>query len=128
MPKLSPDKQWESFNRKLQKFMQTNDWIGLGVTYYQMANFLKGEGKDSSQLRQQGYKVKLRRVEEELKRYDKQRIKRVEILAISESCKNCKKMNGKVFSIKRAIESKPLPVESCEHEYGCRCGYLPVID
>lgn len=128
MPKLSPDKKWRRFNEKLQKLMKSSDWLGLGVTYYQMAEFLEGEDRDSSQVRQKGYEMKLKHTAGELRRYENQGVKKVEVLATHDSCRHCKKLEGKVFPLKKAVEANPIPIEACEHKYGCRCIYLPSVD
>jgi hypothetical protein len=45
MPKTSSDKRWARFNQKLQTLMKSNDFFGLGTTYYEMADFLDKEGR-----------------------------------------------------------------------------------
>src|SRR3989344_7626921 len=124
MPKLSHDKKWEMFNKRLEKFMKLNDFFGLGTTYYEMADFQKKEGKDNNQMRGLGYKMKLKITEEELRRYSESGVlEKVEILSAPDSCNLCKKLTGKIISIKDAMTQKPIPNEKCEHKYGCRCGY-----
>ncbi|MFH1431521.1 MAG: hypothetical protein ABIG37_03585 [Nanoarchaeota archaeon] len=54
----------------------------------------------------------------------------VKILSTANSCANCKKHNGKIYSINEAIKKMPLPNKNCSyHLYGekhgfCRCCYL----
>ncbi len=129
MPKLSPDEKWKRFNKKLNELMKVNDFFGLAITYYEMADFLKNEGKDNNHLRKIGYQMKLKLQSEELKRFtDSGVIKNVEILATDDSCESCKNLNHKILSIKEAQLKKPIPVEECTHKYGCRCTYLPVLE
>lgn len=124
MPKLTPDKKWKRFNEKLIELMKANDFFGLGITYYEMANFLDKEGKDSSHCRKMGYKMKLRCQKEDLNRLKELGVSNVEILAdIESSCDYCKKLNGNIFSLAEALKTNPLPVKECEHKYGCRCTY-----
>lgn len=109
--------------------MQENDFFGLGTTYYQMADFLKKEGKDSGHLRKIGYQMKIKFQSGELRRYEESGVlKRVEILSCDDSCGACKILNHKVFLIKEAKIKNPIPVEQCSHKYGCRCVYLPVVE
>ena len=49
----------------------------------------------------------------------------VEILATSESCDSCKKLEGKRYKLSNAPE---LPNPNCTHKMGCRCIYLPCVD
>jgi hypothetical protein len=48
----------------------------------------------------------------------------VEVLAARDSCEACKKLNGQRFALNQALE---LPYEHCDHNLGCRCGYLPIV-
>lgn len=128
MPKLKPDEKWKRFNQELVKLMREGDFFGLGTKYYEMADFLEKEGKDNRHLRKAGYQMKLRFQTEELNRIAGSGVvESVEILATSDSCGTCKKLNGKVLSIQEARQKNPIPVEECTHKYGCRCTYLPVV-
>lgn len=56
---------------------------------------------------------------ETLQRYRKNGVKRIQILtAGSESCKECQKLDGKIYQIDKMIE---LPYENCTCDLGCRC-------
>lgn len=126
MPKLISDEKWKKFNEKLEKLMKGGDFFGLGATYYEMADFVKGEGKDEGQFRELGYQMKLHCTDTELSRYKVSGvIKEVSILCTGDSCNFCKTLNGKSFSITQAILDKPIPVRRCTHKYGCRCCYIP---
>lgn len=49
-------------------------------------------------------------------------------------CLECAALNGKIFTIEKALEKMPIPHEKCTHELKkgkigwCRCEYLPVVD
>ncbi len=128
MPKLAPDEKWRRFNKKLNDLMKVSDFYGMGTVYYEMADFLTKEGKDPNQMRELGYKMKLRKQKEQLKRMKTQGAKKVEVLTDSSSCGRCLKLDGKIFLIDHALKKNPLPIERCVHKYGCRCVYLPVIE
>lgn len=128
MSRLNPDEKWERFNKRLEELMRSNDPFGLGTTYYEMANFLEKEGRESSQIRKLGYRMKLRIQTIELKRLKESGVvKEVEIIATDKSCEACKQLNDGVLSIQEALLRKPIPVENCGHKYGCRCIYLPRV-
>ena len=137
MTKVNTDKQWAWFNEDIQKFLKDDDFYSLGNTYYKMSEFLKNEGKDDSKLRDLGYKTKLQFQKERLKELvvNSNIITGIEIIACTnctnvnnDSCEVCKKLDGKIFSIKEALSTNPLPVKNCSHLSGCRCVYGPVID
>lgn len=52
-------------------------------------------------------------------------IKEVEICSAYDSCDECKKLNGKKFTLEHAPE---LPYEKCTSEMGCRCTFIPVVE
>lgn len=123
------DKKWQFLNQDLEKFIKANDFWGLGSTYYIMAKFLEGEGKDASHLRKLGYNMKLKVNEENLRNIEKSDVvSGVEIITCSNSCELCKKLNGKCFSIDVAKKIKPLPVKNCVYEGGCRCVYGAIVE
>ena len=129
MPKLSSDEKWQRLNKKLIDLMKSSDFFGMGTVYYEMADFLVGEGKDPKQTKDLGYTMKLKFQKGELERIKTTGIiKKVDILADSSSCERCLELDGKVFSIDDALKENPLPVERCTHKYGCRCTYLPVVE
>ncbi len=126
MPKLSPDEKWKRFNKKLEESMKQNDFFGLGTTYYQMADFLKKEEKNSTHLRQKGYEMKLISTKATLAHFKDVGVTKIEILGDSESsCEICKKIHRKTFNFKDATNTNPIPVRECAHKYGCRCVYIP---
>ena len=128
MTKINLNEQWERFNKDIQKYVKENNFYLLGGTYYEMAEFLKKEGKDDSKLRDLGYKMKLKFQIKQLQGMKNSGIvKNVEIIACNDTCEICKMFNGKIFSIKEALLSNPLPVKNCSHPYGCRCVYGPSV-
>ena len=128
------DERWKCFNEDLQKFMKSNDFYRLGSTYYEMANFIKEEGKDNTYLLKLGYGAKLKVQKEGLKEYKKLEVcTGVEIIAVTNcpgnnSCEACMQLNGKVFSLDEALLKNPLPVKNCSYKSGCRCVYGPTVN
>ena len=128
------DKKWKWLNEDLQKFMKSNDFYNLGSTYYEMANFIKEEGKDNTYLLKLGYGAKLKVQKEGLKEYKKLEVcTGVEIIAATNcpgnnSCKACMQLDGRVFPLDEALLRNPLPVKNCSHKFGCRCVYGPTIN
>jgi hypothetical protein len=120
------DRLWKLFNEDLQKHMKSGDFYSLGSTYYEMANFVKEEGKDNAYLLKLGYEAKLKFQKDRLNEYKKSEVcVGVEIISAGENdaCDVCKQLDGKVFAMKEALSKNPLPVKDCTHEYGCRCVY-----
>jgi predicted component of viral defense system (DUF524 family) len=135
MTKINSDKQWNLFNQDIQKYIKENDFYKLGSTYYEMAEFVKNEGKNNTYLINLGYKMKLKFQNERLNEYKNSGVAdAVEIIAVTNctnidnnSCAECLKLNGKIFPIGEALLSNPLPVKDCSHPYGCRCVYGPTF-
>lgn len=64
----------------------------------------------------------------DLRRYQSEGVKIVEILAAGDSsCDKCKSLNGKQIAIKEALKTMPIPVKDCGRGF-CRCCYTPVVD
>lgn len=57
-------------------------------------------------------------------------VKRVEISTANDerTCLECSELNGKIFTIKEALDQMPIPDKCSNSEDGCRCTYLPVIE
>ena len=124
---MNSDKQWKYLNQDLQKYRKENNLYSLGGTYYEMAEFLKSEGKDDSKLRDLGYKMKAKAVNEHLTNYKNLDVSNLEIITTENSCPVCKKLNSKTFSLKEVLSSSPLPVRECSFFCGCRCVYGPAV-
>ena len=133
-PDKFQDKEWEELNKRAQELIKFNDFYSLGMVYYEMANFVKNEGKNNSHLLELAYQMKLRFQNNQLMEYKKSNVcTGVEIIAVTNSpgnnsCEECLRLNGKRFTINEALSQNPLPVKDCGHEYGCRCVYGPVVD
>jgi hypothetical protein len=124
MTKINPDKQWKLFNQDIQKYIKENNLYSLGGTYYEMAEFVKNEGKD---------KMKLKFYIKQLKEIKGSGVANaVEIMACTNTptnnaCETCMELNGKTFPLSEAFLSNPLPVKNCLYPYGCRCVYGPAF-
>jgi|Deesub1362A_J573_1020465.scaffolds.fasta_scaffold17422_2 DNA-directed RNA polymerase subunit RPC12/RpoP len=116
---------WSIYNELIAK---KKDLQELKMLYYEMALFLNKEGKDSFPLLQQAAKMELMRFKKE------GFIKKVRILASADSCPVCQKLNGKVFTVERALKTMPIPCKECTHKLYdgnrgfCRCSYVAEID
>jgi hypothetical protein len=99
----------------------------LQMIYYEMSVFLDEEGKNSFQIRQLCSKM-------ELSRYRELGIEKVTPLPAKDSCRECKKLQGKIFSISRALKEMPLPYKKCSRrlqndKYAfCRCCWITNFD
>lgn len=96
--------------------------------HFQQAIFLHNEGKDPTRIRLIGFK-------EDLMQYvDNGAVNKVEIITTQNSCEACKKLKGKVFTVKEALEKEILPCKECSFDSNksgvgwCRCCYSPYLD
>ena len=95
------------------------------MIYYEMALFLNKEGKDCFSVLQQSAKMNL------MKFKQAGVVEKVRILTVGEdSCKACRLLENKVFTIEEALEKMPIPCKECTHKLYdekkgfCRCSYL----
>lgn len=117
---------WGLLNHLLIETMKQNNFQKLSGIYYSMALFLDEEDKSPNEMLTQNHRMQL------LYYQNEDLISGVEILA--QGCENCKSQNGRVFSIKEAIENTPLPNKACTFKFSkqskycfCRCCYLPKL-
>jgi DNA-directed RNA polymerase subunit RPC12/RpoP len=111
---------WGVLNNHLAVAAGRKDWHNMKMLYFELAAILWEEGGDFFPILQE-----VRRCE--LRHYQSLGDKSVEILA--GSCEKCRPFNGKVLTIKEALDTMPVPVKECENENGwCRCMYTPTID
>lgn len=124
------DKKWQSFNKKLVKYMKENNFFMLGSTYYEMAYFVKSDKKQFDYLRVKGYEMKLRSQLEIVRRdVSSGVISSFEIVSFEGSCNSCKKLNGATISINEALEHSPIPNKDCTFvPVGCRCVTTPIVE
>ena len=123
---LDKDIIWRLFNEKITSVSKKNELGALADIYSAMAEFAHGEGKESFHILQQSAKCKLMA-------YKNSGIKTVEILTTN-PCENCRKLEGKKFSVNEALQTMPIPVKECQMDLFntgkpfCRCTYMPLFD
>lgn len=130
---LLNDLKWAIYNYLLQKMMSKNDLQSLSHIYFDMAWQCFNEDKSFFHLLQESKKMQLMY----WKNDPYNTVKKVEISATS-ACPNCQNINGKIFTIKEALEKMPIPYNNCanrdeesaeKNEPGfCRCTYLPIAE
>ena len=96
---------------------------GKFVKYQTWENHLKRE-------RIKDFIAKLKFHQNELESLSKSGVTKVQILAASDSCEECKKLAGKSISIHDAFNSELLPCRTCTTDFiegahgDCRCCYI----
>lgn len=125
-PSIS-DIKWGLWNKRAGEAMKKSDFSALSGIYFQMALHMHESGKDSLDLQRQAQKMKL------MQDKTSDVIKGVEIFS-NNGCEECKQMNGKKFTIQKALEIMPLPISSCTNKLNknapsgwCRCTFLPIV-
>ncbi|MCX6811807.1 MAG: hypothetical protein NT039_03895 [Candidatus Berkelbacteria bacterium] len=118
---------WGLFNQLISR---TNDPATLSGIYYEMSLFVNEEGKDSFRQRELSTKMSLIN----LKQQAGDVLDGVEIVtAGKQSCPECQKMSGKVFTFDEAFNEMPIPNKNCTHRFRedqkpfCRCLYVPIV-
>lgn len=108
----------------IQKGLQQKNYHEVKMIYYSMALFQNRRGVPTYELRKECAKY-------ELLSYKENKFSEYVEIPITQAnkCENCKKLEGKVFSIDEALISMPLPCKDCTYtlydkEHGfCRCFY-----
>lgn len=99
----------------------------LSLKYTQMAGVLEDEGRESFHIRKLSMEFYLKSLlESDL--YKTGIIKEVDIWTFPDCCPSCKKLEGKKYSIKKALSLMPLPNKDCTsiNKSGikvCKCSY-----
>jgi len=115
-PSIS-DVVWSIITKNQLAAAKKGDWQQLKMLYWSQAKLLHDLGKDCFRLLQETAKC-------ELHAYEAMGAKKVEILTPPKTtCSKCQSLNGKVFTIKEALEVMPIPVKDCEIGL-CQCIYL----
>lgn len=104
--------------------LQTTDLNLLKFLYFEKSLFLYYTGGDFFKPLQTSAKM-------ELMAYQNEGIKKVSIFAGGDSCPECQKLSGRVYTIDEALREKPIPCKACSHQLHegkagwCRCHYTP---
>lgn len=121
------DALWSIANKLVLKFGKLGDFSTLSGIYFDMALFLHQSEKPNSESLRISNRMRL------MGSRNSEYIKGVEIDA-KWCCDYCKPLDGKILSIKEALETEPLPQELCTHkltsrapEAWCLCTYLEVV-
>jgi transposase-like protein len=123
------DVAWSIANKMILDASKKGDMNMLRSIYFQMGLYLHKTGRDS-------YEIMSIENSLQLKEYKKNDfVKKVEVLATTDSCEHCKLNNNKIFDIDEALEKKILPCRECTYKLTdkakngwCRCCYAPSID
>lgn len=111
-------------NDLILKISKKKDLHDLKMLYYEMALFLNDEGADSFRYLQEAAKLELMLLKKE------GIIKKVSILSAGDACPTCQKLDGKKFTVDKALNEMPIPVKNCTFKFDndkpnfCRCSYL----
>lgn len=117
---------WSVFNELLNKYGKSQDWQSLKMVYYEMALYEYRQGGTYFHLLQESAKMEL------LNYKETGIVKKVEISCLG-GCEACQKLNGKILTLEKALNTLPVPNKDCTYQMGnergfCRCVYLSVID
>jgi hypothetical protein len=113
-------------DKKLQDAMKAGNFEMMSTLYYNMARLLRREGRNSLMALKGSQQSKLLA-------FQQQGLETVEIIWFGNGCQACKELDGKKYSIEKALKEMPLPNRDCSmdglkkgHSW-CRCIYKPVV-
>ena len=108
---------WGLLNKKKQNLARKGDWQSMSRITEEQARMQYTLGKSYFHLLQEAMREQLQG--------QSHYITRVQVIACKDdrTCKKCASLDGKIFTIKEALEKMPLPVECDNDEGWCRCAY-----
>lgn len=129
-PTSTYDVIWKLANAKLLSLMKRSEYQELSMMYWRMAYYAYEEDKSFIHLQQEANKCKL------LEYRRRKIISKVTILTAGKgnACEQCIKLEGKVYTIEKALKEMPIPHKNCtfgpnNNKVGwCRCSYNAIID
>ena len=110
---------WGLIGQEKHEAARRGDWHRMSLITFEQARYLYKMGRDYFPVRQLADKEDLQSL------LNMRGIHTQLTITTSKDdrvCEKCKALEGKVFTIKKAIEKMPLPVK-CESGW-CRCNYL----
>ena len=123
------NEEWKRLSELVRVAMQAGDLQSLKSAYQQQANILFVEGRPHFHIAQEARRA-------ELMSFLEIDIARVEVMTSDDErvCAHCQSLDGKVFTIKEALDTMPIPGPYCTdgseqnpHGGRCRCVFGAVI-
>lgn len=102
-------------NSAIKEPMLNKEWHRVGMIQWGMARWLYEEGREHIQMQREAYKADL------LHHLSQGR---THVRVVSGSCNECRKNDGRVFSVSDALNSAIIPNERCKNGW-CICLWLP---
>jgi len=133
VPKAT-DVVWQLMNELVR---ETVDHHQLKMIYFQMALFLKEEGKDFLATKQESIRAEFAGWQNaaEAGSIDWRKTRLRVITCGAASCNACGKLEGATFTYSEALNQMPIPVRDCTHDISdgshrgwCRCCYRLVFN
>jgi hypothetical protein len=118
---------WGLLNQKLIKSHSLHD---QKMVHWEMARFLFEEGKNPNKMLKEVSKYQLRKFKDSGL---KMKVRIDCAGSKNNSCKECQKLNDKIYTIKKALEDMPLPCKNCTYDTNkngfswCRCMWVAEI-
>ena len=123
------NEEWNQLSGQVRVAMQAGDWKSLQAAYQQQARILFVEGRPHRHVAQEATRARLMYLLE-------LGVVNVKVMTVHDQrvCAHCQSLNGKVFTIQKALEAMPIPGPNCTdgneqnlHSGRCRCVYIAVI-
>ena len=123
------DTRFKELGREVQRASQAGDWGALSSAYQGQASILFAEARPH-------HPVALEAAKATLMQMRSAGITQVRIASSRDErvCGYCAALEGKVFSVRRALNNPPIPGPSCTDGIGqnphggrCRCVYMAII-
>ena len=123
------NEEWKQLSEQVRLAMQAGDLQSLQAAYQQQARILFVEGRPHRHVAQEATRAQLMSLLE-------LGVAGVEVMTADDErvCAHCQSLDGKVFTIQKALEAMPIPGPNCTdgneqnpHGGRCRCVYFAVL-
>ena len=116
-----PDLIWSLSNELIHEYSKSDDFFNMKMLYFELAFFQKSMNKEFFHLLQQSKKMELFEIRKQV--CDNSGCE-VTIRGGEPDCPECNALDGKIFTIREALEKMPIPPKKCSHNNGwCTCCY-----
>jgi hypothetical protein len=116
-----PDLIWAVSNELLHEYAMAENYFNMKMLYFELAFFEKSMKNEYFSLLQESKRMELL----DIKKNFRDNIDSQVVIRCGETdCVICSRLDGKILTIKEALENMPIPPEHCSHNDGwCTCCY-----
>lgn len=116
-----PDLIWSVSNELLHEYAKSENFFNMKMLYFELAFFEKSMKNEFYSLLQESKRMELI----DIKKHLQDNVDAEVVIRCGETdCEVCSKNDGRIMTIREALEEMPIPPPKCSHNEGwCTCCY-----